>query len=119
MAAQCTPCAITAPVSIWHTSTNCSAPFSGFMRPTNFPAAAWAWQSSKELFIATADRLGPKAPRAAVRSFHLRSARMEELSMESKVILLVEDNRDDEELTLRALKGNNITNIIVVARDGV
>ena len=39
--------------------------------------------------------------------------------MESKVILLVEDNRDDEELTLRALKGNNITNIIVVARDGV
>ena len=37
---------------------------------------------------------------------------------ENKVILLVEDNRDDEELTLRAIKKNNIGNEIVVARDG-
>jgi two-component system response regulator len=36
-----------------------------------------------------------------------------------KVILLVEDNPDDEALTLRALKKNNIGNDIVVARDGV
>jgi len=34
-------------------------------------------------------------------------------------ILLVEDNPDDEELTLRALRQNNITNEVVVARDGV
>jgi two-component system response regulator len=34
-------------------------------------------------------------------------------------ILLVEDNPDDEELTLRALHKNNILNEIVVARDGV
>ena len=34
-------------------------------------------------------------------------------------ILLVEDNPDDVELTLRALKQNNIKNEIVVARDGV
>lgn len=33
-------------------------------------------------------------------------------------ILLVEDNADDEMLCLRALKKNNITNEIVVARDG-
>ena len=33
-------------------------------------------------------------------------------------ILLVEDNPDDVELTLRALKKNNITNEIIVARDG-
>jgi two-component system, response regulator len=33
-------------------------------------------------------------------------------------ILLVEDNADDEELTLRALKKNNIHNHVVVARDG-
>jgi two-component system response regulator len=39
--------------------------------------------------------------------------------MDDKVILLVEDNPDDEELTLRALKKNNITNKVVVARDGV
>jgi two-component system, response regulator len=35
-----------------------------------------------------------------------------------KTILLVEDNADDELLTIRALKKNKITNNIVVARDG-
>ena len=35
------------------------------------------------------------------------------------VILLVEDNPDDEALTLRALQKNKITNEVVVARDGV
>ena len=35
------------------------------------------------------------------------------------MILLVEDNRDDEALTLSALKKNNIWNKVVVARDGV
>ena len=39
--------------------------------------------------------------------------------MSDRVILLVEDNADDEALTMRALKKNNITNEIVVARDGV
>ncbi len=38
--------------------------------------------------------------------------------MENETILLVEDNPDDEVLTLRALKKNNITNKVVVARDG-
>jgi two-component system response regulator len=38
---------------------------------------------------------------------------------DNKVILLVEDNPDDEALTLRALKKNNILNDVVVARDGV
>jgi CheY-like chemotaxis protein len=39
--------------------------------------------------------------------------------MFDKTILLVEDNADDEELTIRALKKNNVTNRLVVARDGV
>ena len=34
-------------------------------------------------------------------------------------ILLVEDNHDDEALTLRALQKNQISNEVVVARDGV
>ncbi len=34
-------------------------------------------------------------------------------------VLLVEDNPDDEELTLRSLKQCNLANEIVVARDGV
>jgi len=39
--------------------------------------------------------------------------------MSEKVILLVEDNPDDEALTLRALARNNIRNRVIVARDGV
>ncbi len=39
--------------------------------------------------------------------------------MDNTVILLVEDNPDDELLTLRALRKNNIANEVVVARDGV
>jgi two-component system, response regulator len=38
--------------------------------------------------------------------------------MTKKTILLVEDNPDDVDLTLRALKKNNIKNEIVVANDG-
>lgn len=34
------------------------------------------------------------------------------------MILLVEDNPDDEALTIRALQKNNILNTVVVARDG-
>jgi two-component system response regulator len=38
--------------------------------------------------------------------------------MTEQVILLVEDSSSDEELTLRALKKNNIANRVVVTRDG-
>jgi two-component system response regulator len=38
--------------------------------------------------------------------------------MKDKIILLVEDNADDEALTLRALEKNKIRNEVVVARDG-
>ena len=37
---------------------------------------------------------------------------------EEKIILMVEDNPDDELLTLMALKDNNIMNEVIVARDG-
>jgi two-component system response regulator len=39
--------------------------------------------------------------------------------MNQRPVLLVEDNPDDEELTLRSLKQCNLANEIVVARDGV
>ena len=39
--------------------------------------------------------------------------------MGDKIILLVEDNPDDEALTLRAFTKNRITNEVVVAHDGV
>ena len=39
--------------------------------------------------------------------------------MDNDVMLLVEDNPDDEALTLRAFKKNGIKTTVVVARDGV
>lgn len=41
------------------------------------------------------------------------------MTTSEKIILLVEDNPDDEALTIRALKKNNIANRVEVARDGV
>jgi two-component system response regulator len=38
--------------------------------------------------------------------------------MSEKAIMLVEDNPDDEALTLRAFKKNNIGNQVVIMRDG-
>lgn len=40
------------------------------------------------------------------------------MSLKEKIILLVEDNPDDEELTIRSLRKANITNQIQVAQDG-
>jgi two-component system response regulator len=39
--------------------------------------------------------------------------------VDDSVILLVEDNPDDQALTLRALKANNIMNPVVLVEDGV
>ncbi len=38
--------------------------------------------------------------------------------MDEKIILLVEDNPDDEELSLRALRQSHLINEVVVVRDG-
>lgn len=38
--------------------------------------------------------------------------------MKNKIVLLVEDNPDDEALTVRALRKNHLSNEITVARDG-
>ncbi len=42
----------------------------------------------------------------------------EKKKLHSGVILLVEDNPDDVELTLRAFEKNNIINEVVIAKDG-
>jgi two-component system, response regulator len=39
--------------------------------------------------------------------------------MEDKIILLVEDNPDDVELTIRAFNKNNISNKMIIANNGV
>ena len=39
--------------------------------------------------------------------------------MDKSIIMVVEDNQDDLDLTLRAFAKNNILNEIIIARDGV
>ncbi|MBC7018203.1 response regulator, partial [Salmonella enterica subsp. enterica serovar Enteritidis] len=39
--------------------------------------------------------------------------------MSEPIILLVEDNADDELLTVRAFKKSNVANKVVVVRDGI
>jgi two-component system response regulator len=43
---------------------------------------------------------------------------MDALAVEPKTVLLVEDNADDERLTLRAMRKSEIPSIIQVAHDG-
>jgi len=38
--------------------------------------------------------------------------------MDNKFILLIEDNKDDIELTIRAFKKNNLKNEIIIIKDG-
>ena len=45
-------------------------------------------------------------------------SKVQSSSLDSKLILLIEDNIDDERLTLRALRRNNVMNEVVVACDG-
>ncbi|QSV44315.1 response regulator [Geobacter benzoatilyticus] len=61
------------------------------------------------------ERFGRKGKKVREQYFILR---WEGRSVNEKRILLVEDNPDDEALTIRALKANNLRNEIVVARDG-
>jgi two-component system response regulator len=49
----------------------------------------------------------------------LRIQKIKEKPMNTKIILLAEDNPDDVQLTLRALKKSKIMNEVVIAQDGV
>jgi len=59
--------------------------------------------------------------RQDVRNLDMSTLLFEEptkLALEPKTILLIEDNADDEQLTLRAMRQSEIPNIIRVARHG-
>src|SRR5204863_4546204 len=77
------------------------------------------WQSSSGSCIATADASGPRAVPAPARSSNshcLRGTPMNELEVVE--ILLVEDSTTDAEMTIRALKRNNLANSLVWVKDG-
>src|SRR5262249_10805873 len=110
-----------APDSILVTPIVCLVPFSGCMLPRNFLVPALALQRCSGLSGDTEVKFGPKvqskkARRSTSRCDQIVQERIR--AVDENVILLVEDNPDDEALTLRALKKNNIVNQVVVARDG-
>jgi two-component system response regulator len=91
-------------------------------QPTSFPEQGSGWLLSSELSCDTVGKSGQKAQ--SNEALHSISRYERALpvnitnSAEPDVILLVEDNPDDEALTLRALRKNNVKNKVVVARDG-
>ena len=61
----------------------------------------------------------PKQLRPPVRHLQWASPGLKGHPVDKQIILLVEDNPDDVELTLRVLKTHHIANEVLVARDGV
>src|ERR1700686_759364 len=99
------------------TSTSCLASFSGCIEWRTFrvPASAWRW--SDESSSATEARSGPRPLSTRARpSISRWGTEMRE--PEAVEILLVEDNPNDVELTLHALRASHLANDIKVVRDG-
>src|SRR5579862_4356392 len=111
---------MTEQASIPNTLRGSLAPFNACTAPMNFRVLELDWPQCSASFTGMAARSGQKAIPARARLSFSRwtQAITWRHDMHDKVILLVEDNPDDEALTLRALKKNNITNQVVVARDG-
>src|SRR5512144_1347671 len=94
-----------------------SGPSSVSTTPGNSREPGLALPPSSASSASTVAASGPKpSPGPARPSFSRLPP--EEPPMSEKAILLVEDNPDDEALTLRAFAKNEITNPVVVVRDG-
>src|SRR5258706_5748421 len=124
-------CATTAPDSTWRTTTSYSVRFSACIRRRGFQVPGSGLQRCNASFSDT-EGVSGRTPRSAKARFFSslcpaihpqritqhRPTLERKPSMDEKLILLVEDNPDDEELTLRALRKARIASEIVVARDG-
>src|SRR5690349_4463331 len=119
MDARCISCATMELVSMLAMPAACLALSSACIPQANFPAPASGWRRCSASFAATAAKSGRKLKWRRARFFISPCNAPRIGGRMNKVILLVEDNPDDEALTLRALKKNNVTNEVVVARDGV
>src|SRR5436190_209702 len=93
------------------------------MRACRASCTSWAVASgrmpSRERGRPSTSPSGAKrSRRTRARNSKRRRNDMEEASVPSKAILLVEDNPDDEDLVMRSLRKASIANDVVVKQDG-
>src|SRR5258706_5803085 len=87
--------------------------------PRRRPASSASTSATRGRDICSQSRARPRRPRGCSGPWLLPGApKGKESDMAEKLILLVEDNDDDEELTTRALRQARIANEIIVTRDG-
>src|SRR5579864_587403 len=111
--------------------TNCLASFNACTAPKISKALAWVWRRSSASSTNTEARSGrrrnwTRAPSFISPSEHPRelhnhtrqSNRRTFMNSREVDILLVEDNKDDLELALHALRRERLANRIQIARDG-
>src|SRR5262245_31093862 len=105
-------------VSTWLSLTSCSGHSNVYTASPNLRERALVWRRCSVSFNGTAAKSGPREPSTAAQVFILPfKAKSGEINVGT--ILMVEDNPDDEALTLRAFRKGGIKEEVVVARDGV
>src|SRR5690349_24966098 len=105
-----------------------SAYSSACTAPRTSKERGWAWPPSNASCRSTEAKSGPKlnwtkglrsTSRWPSRPQHMYQRRRPLMNLPETDILLVEDNKEDIELTLHALRRERLANRIHVARDGV
>src|SRR5713101_764206 len=103
---------------ICSTLANSSGCSSAYIAPTSTTGRASAWRLCSGSSTATVGGCGPRRPSTKARHFPLRLAETALMTENVVEILLAEDNPNDVELTLHALKRHNLANRIHVVGDG-
>src|SRR5882757_3793496 len=106
----------------WRTRKSCSSHFSACIGRTSFRGSESGWQPCSASCTGTADRSVRLRPQGKGPCFashcHFRATILRGRFMSVRTLLLVEDNQQDELLTLRALRKVNLANQVEVVRDG-
>src|SRR5688500_11800340 len=106
--------------SAWNMQINCFAYFKDWTVMKNLSVPGSGLPLWNELFQSMVGRYGKKRSRPRALLFTFPYLRHQSLTIKIKImntgkvdIILVEDNPDDAELSIRALNKNRITNVLI------